>query len=275
MFSFDKLLERAGRPLIMGIINVTPDSFSDGGEAFGIDAVIEKVNKLCSEGADIIDVGACSTAPKNELVTEAEELGRLRSFLPEIIRASTVPVSVDTLRPGVAEYALAMGVSIINDESGVFNKYMAELVKRYECGWIFMHNGGLTSRDTGTYEKGVVEAVCDFFNGMKTQALAFGIGEHQLAYDCGIGFGKTRQDDLALMNSCERLSDFSPLLVGASRKRVIGEITRTDNPKERLAGSVGAAAILAYKGAKILRVHDVRATRDAVLVSEAIKRGVL
>ncbi len=275
MFSFEKLIEKVNRPLVMGIINVTPDSFSDGGEAFNTDDIIKKVNTMCMEGADIIDVGACSTAPNNQLVSEDEEISRLKKFLPEIIKASTVPVSLDTLRPAVAEYGLSVGVSVINDESGIFNPCMAELVKEYGCGWIFMHTGGLTSRETKVYEDGVTEDVCSFFEQMKSSAVSFGLNEQQLAFDCGIGFGKTRQDDLSLLNSCEKLSEFSPLLVGVSRKRIIGEIIGAENPKERFYGSVSAAALASYKGAKILRVHDVKATLDAVLVSEAIKNGVL
>ena len=275
MFSFKKLIDEACRPLVMGIINVTPDSFSDGGEAFDIDAVIEKVNTLCDEGADIIDVGACSTAPKNAIVSEDEEISRLKKFLPEIIKASTVPVSLDTLRPAAAEYGLSVGVSVINDESGSFNPLMAELVEKYNCGWVFMHTGGMSSRETKVYENGVTEEVCAFFRQMKAAALSFGLKEEQLAFDCGIGFGKTRQDDLSLLNSCETLSEYSPLLIGVSRKRIIGEITGSENPKARLWGSVGAAAVAAYKGAKIIRAHDVKATVDAIKVSEAIKRGVL
>ncbi len=275
MFSFKKIINEVNRPLVMGIINVTPDSFSDGGEAFDIGSVIEKVNTLCDEGADIIDVGACSTAPKNQIVSEEEEITRLKKFLPDIIKTSTVPVSLDTLRPAVAEYGLSVGVSVINDESGAFNPLMAGLVKEFGCGWIFMHTGGLSSRDTKVYENGIAEDVCGFFKQMKTSALSFGLNEQQLAFDCGIGFGKTRQDDLSLLNSCEKLSEYSPLLIGISRKRIIGEITGAENPKERLWGSVGAATVAAYKGAKILRVHDVKATVDAVLVGEAIKRGVL
>lgn len=275
MFSFNALIEEKNRPLVMGILNITPDSFSDGGEAFDLESVIEKVNTICSEGADIIDVGACSTAPKNQPVSEAEEIRRLEMFLPEIVKASTIPVSLDTLRPSVAEYALSCGVDIINDESGVFHIGMAELVKKHGCGWIFMHNGGLGSGESRAYENGVVDDVSCFFEKMREQAIAFGISEEQLCYDCGIGFGKTRQDDLSLLSSCEKISQFSPLLIGVSRKRVIGEIIHTVAPKERVWGSLGAATLAAYKGAKILRVHDVKATLDAVVVSEAIKNGVL
>ena len=126
MFSFVEQIEKKGA-LVMGILNVTPDSFSDGGEAFSVDSVIEKVNELINDGADIIDVGACSTAPNNQIVSEEEEISRLKAFLPSVIASSTVPVSVDTFRSGVARCALELGAAIINDESGVFSTDMALL----------------------------------------------------------------------------------------------------------------------------------------------------
>ena len=275
MFSFKDLIKTKNRPLVMGILNITPDSFSDGGEAFSVEDALKKLKILCNEGADVIDVGACSTAPCNELASEKEELNRLQMFLPEIIKHSAVPVSVDTLRPNVAEYALSEGVSIINDESGIFNNSMAECVSRYGAGWIFMHTGGGCSSDSVKYPNGVIKDVSEFFKNMKKQALEFGISEEQLCYDFGIGFGKTRQNDLELLSACDVLCEFSPLLVGVSRKRVIGEITGEKLPKDRVAGSVAAAVLCAYNGASILRVHDVKETVDALKVTNAFKRGIL
>ncbi len=275
MFSFNELLKTKNRTLVMGILNITPDSFSDGAEAFTVEDAVEKLKRLCDEGADIIDVGACSTAPQNETASEKEELKRLRMFLPEIIKHSTVPVSLDTFRPTAAKYALSQGVSIINDESGIFNIYMAELVSEYRAGWIFMHTGGADSSEVAEYSNGVLNNVSAFFESMKNQAIQFGIEEEQLCYDFGIGFGKTRQNDLELLSSCHKLSSFSPLLVGVSRKRIIGEITGTENPKDRLAGSVAAAVLCAYNGTGVLRVHDVKETVEALKVTDAFKRGIL
>ncbi len=264
MFSFDSLLRQKKRPLVMGILNVTPDSFSDGGEAFTKDAVISKVNTLCNQGADIIDVGACSTAPKNQLVSENEEIARLKTFLPEVIKHSTVPVSIDTFRPAVAKYALSLGVSIINDESGTFNTEMAELVKKYRCGWIFMHTGNSNSREVAEYENGVTNAVLTFFAEMKSKALQFGIEAQCLSYDCGIGFGKSRDNDIELLSNCDVLSRYSPLLIGASRKRVVGELTGESDPSKRVEGSVAVAKLVSQDGAKILRVHDVEQTLKVI-----------
>ncbi len=264
MFFFESLVKEKSAPLVMGILNVTPDSFSDGGQAFSAEAVVSKVNKLCNEGADIIDVGACSTAPCNQIVSVQEELRRLKSFLPLVIESSTVPVSVDTFRPEVAEYAISQGVSIINDESGCFSETMAELVKNSGCGWIFMHTSNKTSSETTIYKNGVTSAVLRFFADMKKQAMDYGINPSQLSYDCGIGFGKSRDDDLELLANCELLSKYSPLLVGVSRKRIIGELTGEADPQNRVQGSVAVAKLLSQDGVGILRVHDVKETVEAV-----------
>lgn len=260
MFSFDDLITEKGKPLVMGILNITPDSFSDGGKYFSSDKVISKVKNLCSEGAHIIDVGACSTAPCNDIVTEEEEIKRLKEFLPLVVKNSTVPVSVDTFRVGSARYALSQGVKIINDESGAYSDDMAELVKGFGCGWIFMHTGNKTSAQEAYYEHGATQDVISFFNSMKSKALEMGISLSQLSFDCGIGFGKSRADDLELLANCDILSKHSLLLVGASRKRIIGELTGEKDPAERTAGSVAVAKLLAEDGVGILRVHDVKET---------------
>ncbi len=260
MFSFNDLINEKGKPLVMGILNVTPDSFSDGNEAFTEEKAVKKLNILIEEGADIVDVGACSTAPNNQLISEQEEINRLKTFLPQIVKLSSVPISVDTFRFNVADYALSVGASIINDESGYFQSEMAELVKRYKCGWIFMHTGNKTSNVAAEYEKGVVNDVLDFFGKMKTQAVLYGVEEEQLCYDFGIGFGKSRKDDLMLLASVDKLKEYKPLLAGVSRKRIIGVLTGENDPKNRVKGSVAVAKLLAEDGVDILRVHDVKET---------------
>ncbi len=269
MFSFKALVEKQNGPLIMGILNITPDSFSDGGEFNGLSSALERLNKLYEEGADIIDIGACSTAPDNTIVSVEEELKRLE-ILPELVKSAKVPLSIDTFRPEVAKFALEKGVSIINDESGEFNPAMAEVVKEYNAGWIFMHTGGNSSKEATVYKNGVVEAVVDFFNDVKSQAVTFGVNEDSLCFDCGIGFGKTRNDDIELLKNCKTLSECSPLLIGVSRKRVIGELTGEKNPKERVAGSVAAAISCFKNGAGVLRVHDVKETVDAIKVASIL-----
>lgn len=274
MFSFKKLLNEKNRTLVMGILNITPDSFSDGGECVSVKDIVEKIRLMETAGADIIDIGACSTAPMNGIVTEEEELRRL-SVLPELVKSAKVPLSVDTFRPSVARFALENGVSVINDESGKFSSEMAEAVKCFGAGWIFMHTGGKSSKEIAIYENGILNCVSAFFEAMKTEALSYGINEECLCYDFGIGFGKTRANDLELLNSCDAFVKFSPLLVGVSRKRVVGEATGCENPKERVFGSVAAAAVCAYGGAGILRVHDVKETVDAVKMVDCIKKGYI
>ncbi|MBO5065356.1 MAG: dihydropteroate synthase [Clostridia bacterium] len=276
MFSFKELLQsKKGNPLVMGILNITPDSFSDGGCCFSIESVSLRVKELCDAGADIIDVGACSTAPGNVVVSKGEEIERLKRFLPVVLNTSTVPVSVDTFRPAVARLCLEYGVKIINDESGAFDSGMAQCVNEYGCGWIFMHTGGKTSSETNDYSNGVVTNVLEFFADMRKKASNYSIAEERLCYDCGIGFGKKRQDDLALLSACSRLSDDYRLLVGVSRKRIIGILTGEENPRNRVVGSAAAAAALAQNGVSVLRVHDVKETVDAIKVTQAIKRGIL
>lgn len=263
MFSFKSLMQEKKRPLVMGVLNITPDSFSDGGKFNSLSSALERLDKLYEEGADIIDIGACSTAPKNQLADGSEELRRL-ALLPELVKRAKVPVSVDTFRPEAVKFALECGVNIINDESGFFNEEIAAYVKQYGCGWVFMHTAGADSKCVADYENGVVDAVAAFFKEMREKAISFGIDSDCLCYDYGIGFGKSRSDDVCLMRESGAFGEFTPLLVGASRKRVIGEITGRVNAEERVAGSVAAAVCCAQKGAVILRVHDVKETVDAL-----------
>ena len=274
MFSFSQILLEKKRPLVMGILNITPDSFLDGGENNCLSSALERLVLLQEQGADIIDIGACSTAPCNELASCEEELSRLKSVLPELMRVAKVPVSIDTFRAEIAEYALSQGVSVVNDESGCFNDAMASAVERYGAGWIFMHTGGSDSRSSVRYENGVVADVKCFFADARKRALYNSISVEQLAFDVGIGFGKTRIDDLQLLNSLSMLSEYQPLLVGVSAKRVVGEATGRDK-KERQFGSVAAGAVAIYNGAQILRVHDVAGTLDAIKMTVAIKKESL
>ncbi len=269
MLSFSSLIKEKKQPLVMGILNITPDSFSDGGEFYSLSRALERLNKLYEDGADIIDIGGCSTAPNNEIISVEEELKRLE-ILPELVKNAKVPLSIDTFRPEVARFALEKGVSIINDESGVFNPAMADSVREFNVNWIFMHTDGKSSKETAKYKNGVVKEVLLFFEEMKEKATSLGIKEECLCYDCGIGFGKTREDDIELLRNCKVLSEFSPLLIGVSRKRVIGEITGKEKPKDRIAGSVAAAVACAVNGASVLRVHDVKETVDALKIADIL-----
>lgn len=302
MFSFTDILNN-DRALVMGILNVTPDSFSDGGDFFSADAALEHSIAMCRAGADIIDIGCCSTAPGSSTVTLEEELARLKLVFPLIPRNVNVPVSVDTFRPEAARFALENGAVIVNDESGVFNPEMAAAVKEFGAGWVFMHTGAkasqgargylgrvaagaasflavtglhgqaLSSQIENEYPEGAAADVLEFFYAMRRQALKFGINEKQLCYDYGIGFGKSRSDDAQLLKSTALFSDYKPLLVGVSRKRIIGMASGVSEPEKRVYGSAAAEGIAAFLGADIIRAHDIRAAADAVRVAAVIKKG--
>lgn len=273
MSSLQSLLASAGRPLVMGILNITPDSFSDGGLYYEAEAAERRAAQLVDEGADILDVGACSTAPGKAPASLEEECDRLRRLLPSVMNAAGgTPVSIDTFRPEAAELALSLGAQIVNDESGAFLPQMAALVKRYDADWVVMHVGGSDSSHAVAYPAGVVAAVRAFFAEMQSAAVAAGIPAGRLCYDPGIGFGKTREDDLRLLASCGEFAGFAPLLIGVSRKRVVGAATGHSGPENRLYGTVAAEAVAVYGGAAIIRAHDVRAALDAVRMAQAIRK---
>ena len=273
MFDFSELKQNKSRALVMGILNITPDSFYDGGEFFLPKMALERARGMMAEGADIIDIGACSTAPKNPEASLNDELARLKAVLPLITNELGVPVSIDTKKTEVVRFALENGAVIVNDENGCFSEDIAALVKSFGAGWVFMHTGGGSSEDIYNYKDGVVSDVIGFFNEMRCKAVSYGINERCLCYDYGIGFGKSREDDLTLINETSRFIDFNPLLVGASRKRFVGDATGKIKAEDRLYGSVSVAAVAAYNGAGILRVHDVKETVDAVKMVDAIKKG--
>ncbi len=271
MFSFEKL-KKNDSALVMGILNVTPDSFFETGKSYFAEAAFNRALAIESEGADIIDIGGCATSPGKTTATEEEELSRIKSVLPLIPNTVEIPVSVDTFRPKIAKYALENGAVIINDESGAFSKDMASLIKKHNAGWIFMHTGNKTSSEVKAYKNGVIEDVLSFFKNMKEKALDFGISEEQLCFDYGIGFGKTREDDLTLLKNTALFSEYSPLLVGVSNKRVIGTATNRD-VGERLYGTISAEAISVFLGAEIVRTHNVKSAKDTVNVVASLLKG--
>lgn len=273
MFSIYDSIAAKKRPLIMGVLNVTPDSFFDSGKSFFVDDAVNRAKQIEAEGADILDIGGCSTAPGNAIVPLNEELERLKNVLPAVLKSIKIPVSVDTFRFEVARFALEQGAVIINDESGCFSEKMAMLVKQYGASWIFMHTGNKSSSQVAEYENGVVASVLEFFNSMKHQALGFGINENQLCYDYGIGFGKSREDDLTLLKNTNEFAEFKPLLVGVSNKRVVGQATGRET-QDRIFGTVSAESISAFLGAGVIRTHNVKACVDSInMVNSIIKGG--
>ena len=275
MFSIYNGISEKQRPLVMGILNVTPDSFFETGKNFFAESAFNRALEIESDGADIIDIGGCSTSPGKSFASLEKELSRLKTVLPLIPSTVKIPVSVDTFRPEVAKFALENGATIVNDESGVFQKEMATLVKEYNSSWIFMHTGKRNSSETREYKDGVVADVLEFFKSMKEQALEFGISEDKLCFDYGIGFGKTREDDLTLLKNTAVFSDFKPLLVGVSNKRVVGQATGRE-VDDRLFGTVSAESVSAFLGAGVIRTHNVKACVDSInMVNSIIKGGFI
>jgi dihydropteroate synthase len=272
MFSIYNSITEKQRPLVMGILNVTPDSFFEAGKSFFAESAFNRALQIESDGADIIDIGGCSTSPGKTFASYEEELSRLKTVLPLIPNTVKIPVSIDTFRPRIAKFALENGVAIVNDESGVFSEEMASLVKEYNANWIFMHTGNKTSSEVAVYENGVVENVLGFFKSMKEQALNFGIDENKLCFDYGIGFGKTREDDLTLLKNTDVFSEFKPLLVGVSNKRVVGQATGRE-VDERVFGTISAESVSVFLGADVIRTHNVKACVDSINMVAAIKKG--
>jgi dihydropteroate synthase len=272
MFSIYNSITEKQRSLVMGILNVTPDSFFEAGKSFFAESAFNRALQIESDGADIIDIGGCSTSPGKTFASYEEELSRLKTVLPLIPNTVKIPVSIDTFRPRIAKFALENGVAIVNDESGVFSEEMASLVKEYNANWIFMHTGNKTSSEVAVYENGVVENVLGFFKSMKEQALNFGIDENKLCFDYGIGFGKTREDDLTLLKNTDVFSEFKPLLVGVSNKRVVGQATGRE-VDERVFGTISAESVSVFLGADVIRTHNVKACVDSINMVAAIKKG--
>lgn len=251
--------------MVMGIVNVTPDSFSDGGRHADPLSAIAYASRLVEEGADLLDIGGESTRPGARPVTEQEELDRVMPVL-EGVRGLGVPVSVDTMKPAVMYAAVAGGAAMINDVHGFRAEGAWAAVRDSDCALCVMHMLGEpgTMQDAPRYDDVVVEVEA-FLAERIAAAESAGIARQRLYIDPGFGFGKTLDHNLALMRALPRLARLAPVLVGVSRKRMIGALTGRDIP-DRLAGSLAAAIRAVENGAAIVRVHDVKETVDALKV---------
>jgi dihydropteroate synthase len=258
-------------------VNVTPDSFSDAGAFLAPDAALAQAATLLAEGADILDVGGESTRPGAQPVTAEEELRRVLPVVRALADARPEAVlSVDTVKSEVAEAVLAAGAHIVNDVSGfTLDQQIAAVCARAGAGVVVMHSrGGVSEMATyahATYEGDVTDVVLEELHARVERVLAAGVARGQIAVDPGIGFAKRGDHSLRLLGCLERLVEWGyPVLVGASRKRFIGELTGVPEAGRRLYGSVGAAVAAFDRGAHVLRVHDVAATRQALDVAAAI-----
>ncbi len=258
------------RPLVMGIVNVTPDSFSDGGQHLQRAAAVAHAQQLIAEGADIIDIGGESTRPGAQQVSVQEELDRVMPVI-ESLRGSPVPISIDTCKPQVMLAAIAMGVQMVNDVDALQDTAAMNAVSVGNVAVCLMHKRGdsQTMQMRPHYQDVAVE-VSEFLRERIAAAEAAGIGRARIVVDPGFGFGKTLAHNLALLRGLKKLAVFGvPILAGVSRKSMLGALTGRE-VGDRLAASLAAALISVQRGASIVRVHDVRETVDALKIWNAI-----
>jgi dihydropteroate synthase len=268
------------RPIIMGVLNVTPDSFSDGGRFASVDAAVARAEVMVGEGADIIDVGGESTRPQGARPVDVrEELRRVLPVVGELQRTlPETPISVDTVKADVAAAALDEGARIVNDVSGFrLDPRMAEVCVAKRAGVVLMHSRGGVS-EMATYAVALYDAVVDEvlaeLRARVRAAQEGGIADEAIVVDPGLGFSKRSEHSLAMLAALPRLAAWGyPVAVGASRKRFVGEITGVTEPAERVHGTTGANVAALERGARIFRVHDVRAARHALDVAWAIMQA--
>jgi dihydropteroate synthase len=262
------------QPKVMGIVNVTPDSFSDGGKFSKTNLAIAHAVKLAEEGASILDIGGESTRPNATPVSLQEELDRVIPVIEVLVNHINIPISIDTYKPAVMQAAIDAGVSMVNDVRALQEIGAMEVVAKSNVGICLMHMQGTpqTMQLNPQYDD-VIEEVKSFLNA-RLQATNGGnvvAGHSRILLDPGFGFGKTREHNIALLQNLESFADLGqPLLVGLSRKSVLGQMTGND-VDTRLYASIAASVIAAMKGAKILRVHDVKPTVEALKVVAAIQ----
>lgn len=264
--------------VVMGIVNVTPDSFYDGGKRFDTGRAADDAVEMIDFGAEILDIGGESTRPGAQPVTLDEELRRVLPVIRELRKRCSVPISVDTYKEAVARAALDEGADIVNDISALrFDPAMAALVANEGVPLILMHMQGVPrTMQREPHYQDVLREVRDFLAERVRAAKQAGIAQEEIIIDPGIGFGKTLAHNLVLLKNLQSLNSLGqPLLIGVSRKAFIGKILNAAGPEERLEGSVAAAVSAALNGANILRVHDVSETVRALRVIDAIRLGRL
>ncbi len=262
-----RVFQRNGRPFIMGILNVTPDSFSDGGKFLNPDAAVEHALRMAADGADFIDIGGESSRPGSDPVPLEEELRRVLPVLKALRSVCDVPISIDTTKAGVAAAALEAGAVLLNDISALrFDPEMLNVLRASEAAVVLMHMQGepKTMQDHPHYDNLIAE-IRSFLEERIAFLLDAGIDRDRILVDPGIGFGKRLEDNFELLARLSEFSDLGPLLVGPSRKAFLGKLLNRP-PQERLFGTAAAAAVATMNGADILRVHDVGPIREVVEV---------
>ena len=261
----NKTISLGGSPLIMGILNATPDSFSDGGRFNTTKKATNHALKMIDDGADIIDIGGESTRPGSKQISLNEEINRTIPIIKSLRKLNdSILISIDTSKSEVARQALEEGADIINDVTSYNNDLnMPEIVRKYEAGIILMHMQGTPEnmQIDPSYDN-VIGEVSEFLNKKILDSIKSGILKESIIVDPGIGFGKNINQNLTLLKNLDKFTKVHPTLIGLSRKSFIGKIIGEKDPKDRLAGSLGATAFSIIQGTHILRVHDVKETRD-------------
>lgn len=276
-----KALPIGERTLLMGVLNVTPDSFSDGNQFSSLDAALAHAEEMISAGADIIDVGGESTRPGAELVSAEEELQRVVPVIESLAKRSDVPISIDTTKATVAKAALSAGAVIVNDISALrFDYHIADEVAKVRAGLVLMHSRGTpVTMHRLPPVADVMKEVIESLSSSIKMAERRGVNRESIVIDPGIGFGKSQDQNLELIAKLDQLAAAFPdltLLIGTSRKSFIGRLLADDNGEpvavtERLPGTLATIAAAVMNGAHIVRAHDVKAVRDVARVTEAIK----
>ncbi|MEI2724177.1 MAG: dihydropteroate synthase [Verrucomicrobiota bacterium] len=259
--------------MVMGVVNVTPDSFSDGGEFFAADMAVAHALKLVAQGAEVLDIGGESTRPGATPVSAAEELRRVLPVIAQLAERTQVPLSIDTMKPEVARAALAAGASIVNDvAANREDDGMGRLVAETGAGYIAMHmRGQPPTMQVNPVYTDVVRAVQDFFRERMRRLNASGVRADQVVFDVGIGFGKTLEHNLQLLAALRSFTKLErPVLLGVSRKSFIGQVVPAAAAAARLPGSLACACLAVEMGVQIIRTHDVAETMQAVRLTEAI-----
>lgn len=268
----DKLLDLSS-PVVMGVLNVTPDSFSDGGKFFSLDAALRQAELLINEGTAIVDIGAESTRPQAQIVSEQQELDRLMPIVAAIKQRFDIIISLDTSSPTVILEGAKLGIGLINDVRALQRDGALQAAVQAKLPVCLMHMQGepSTMQHNPQYQS-VIDEVMVFLQQRIDICLNAGIRSQQLLIDVGFGFGKSLDHNLELLAKLEIFAQLPyPLLVGMSRKSMLGKILNDAPVDQRLFAGLSAATIAAFKGAKIIRTHDVKATRDALAVVSAIK----
>ena len=268
-------LDFSGGAVVMGVLNVTPDSFSDGGQFADVEKAVANGVEMARQGAAIIDIGAESTRPGSESVSVEDQIARAVPVIKQLSEKIDIPISIDTADPSVAEAALDAGAAIINDITALADEAMIRLASKRQVPVVLMHMQGTPrTMQADPHYDDVVAEVLEYLMERAKQAENAGIPKERIMLDPGIGFGKTTKHNLQLLNRLDLLCNLGyRVLVGTSRKRFIGQITGKDTPADRIFGTAATVALAVQKGGAVIRVHDVAEMVDVVRVSNAVCRA--